>query len=83
MILVHMSSILSTTLRMKEGLTYLMVTLAYHLPYTDLTRCDELGWFEAKEAIWGGVVGLLSVEMLIIVMVEITVFIAGMSHDIL
>jgi hypothetical protein len=43
MILIHMPSILSTTLRMKEGLAYLMVKLAYHLSYVELTGCDELG----------------------------------------
>jgi hypothetical protein len=37
MILLHMPSKLSITLCMKEGLTYLMVTLAYHLPYTELS----------------------------------------------
>jgi hypothetical protein len=42
MILIHMPSILSTTLYMKEGLMYLMVTLAYHLPKTVLIGCDEL-----------------------------------------
>jgi hypothetical protein len=38
-----MPSKLRTTLRMKEGLTYLMVTLDYHLSYIKLTGCDELG----------------------------------------
>jgi hypothetical protein len=42
-ILIHMPSKLSTTLRMKEGITYLMVMLAYHLPYIELSGCDELG----------------------------------------
>jgi hypothetical protein len=43
MILIHMPTKLSTTLHIKEGLTYLMVKLAYHLPYTMLTRSDDLG----------------------------------------
>jgi hypothetical protein len=42
MILNHMPSILSTTLCMKEGLIYLMVTLPYHLPKIVLTGCDEI-----------------------------------------
>ena len=75
MILIHVPNKLSTTLCMKEGLTYLMVTLAYHLPYTELTGCDEL----VERGNLRGVVGLLSVDMLIIIMVKIIVSIA--SHE--
>jgi hypothetical protein len=47
---------LSTTLCMKEGLTYLMVTIAYHLPYFGLLECDEpwliLHWEVNKGGCW-------------------------------
>jgi hypothetical protein len=43
MILIHMPSKLSTTLPMKEGLTYVMVMLAYHRPFTEFNGCNELG----------------------------------------
>jgi hypothetical protein len=62
---------------MKEGLTYLMVTLPYHLPYTELFGCDELGRSIAIRGNLRGAIGLLSVDMLIIIMVGIIVSIAG------
>jgi hypothetical protein len=76
MILIHMLGKSSTTLPMK-GLTYLMVTLAYHLAYTELIGCDELGCFVVGKCHLRGAVGLLSVDMLIIIMVEIIVSIVG------
>jgi hypothetical protein len=47
MILIHIPSKLSIILCMK-GITYLMVMMAYHLPYTELTGCDELGLSEVE-----------------------------------
>jgi hypothetical protein len=76
MILIHMPNKLSTTPCMK-GLTYLMVTLAYHLPYIKLSRCDELGSSVAVRGNLSGVVGLPSVDMLILIMVRIIVSIVG------
>jgi hypothetical protein len=43
MILIHMPKKLSTTLRMKEALIYLMVMLDNHIPYTKFFGYDELG----------------------------------------
>jgi hypothetical protein len=51
---------------MKEGLTYLMVTMAYHLPYFGLLECDE-PWLICAGRKMRGVVGLPSVDMLIII----------------
>jgi hypothetical protein len=51
---------------MKEGLTYLMVTMAYHLPYSGLLECDE-PWLICAGRKMRGVVGLPSVDMLIII----------------
>jgi hypothetical protein len=67
MILVHMPNKLSTTLCMKKGPTYLMVTLAYHAPYPGLLECDE-PWLICAGRQIRGAVGLLSVEVLIIIM---------------
>jgi hypothetical protein len=78
MILIHMPNKLSTTLCMKEGLTYLMAMLAYHLPYTKLIGCDELGSSVAVRGNMRGVTRLPStVDMLIIIMVKIIVSIVG------
>jgi hypothetical protein len=66
MILVHMPNKLNTTPCMKEGLTYLMVTMAYHLPYSGLLECDE-PWLICVGRKIRGVVGLPSVDMLIII----------------
>jgi hypothetical protein len=76
MILIHMPNKLSTTLRMK-GLTYLMVMLAYHLPYTELPGCDEPWLICSCKRYLRGAVGLPSVDMLIIIMVGIIVSIVG------
>jgi hypothetical protein len=64
---------------MKEGPTYLMVTLAYHLPYTELSVFDEPWLLCSCKRKMRGVVGIPYVEMLIIIMVKIIVSIAG--HD--
>jgi hypothetical protein len=64
---------LSTTLCMKEGLTYLMVTIFYHLPYSRLLECDEL-WLIYVGRKMRGVDGLPSVDMLIIIIVETYIF---------
>jgi hypothetical protein len=50
---------------MKEGLTYLIVTIAYHPPYFGLLECDEpLLMFAGRKM--RGAAGLPSVDMLII-----------------
>jgi hypothetical protein len=54
---------LGTTLYMKEGLTYLMVTRAYHLPYFGLLECDEPWLIQQMR----GVAGMPSVDVLIII----------------
>jgi hypothetical protein len=51
---------------MKEGLAYLMVIIAYDLPYSGLLVCDE-PWLIYAGRKTRGVVGLPSVGMLIII----------------
>jgi hypothetical protein len=46
--------------------TYLMVRIAYHLPYSGLLECDQ-PWLICAGRQIGGVVGLPSVDMLIII----------------
>jgi hypothetical protein len=57
---------LSTTLCMKEGLTYLTVTIVYHLPYRGLFECDE-PWLIYARRQTKGVAGLPFVDMPIII----------------
>ena len=78
MILIHMPSKLSTTLRMKEELTYLMVTMTYNLPYIELLGCDEIVWFVAVKGNLRGATVMLSMDMLIIIMVDV---IPKVVHD--
>jgi hypothetical protein len=51
---------------MKEGLAYLMVTIAYHPPYSRLLECDE-PWLICVGRQMKGAAGLPSMDMQIII----------------